>query len=203
MRRKELLERAPFALIPDGEPQVISDYSSDCEMSNRICHVSQFAIEGLQDLKAAPQVKIPPEAVEALSALSNTSEARTESCPKDFCVIAATKGLCAPKFEIVEEGNTRMRWMHYRGFRQSPFLPLPDFLKKAITKWRQYAISPMTHVEPGKEPIKACHICRTTTEDPIAHKESEAHVLNVERLDWTEFQDLANQLIEERKGKAI
>jgi hypothetical protein len=200
MRRRDLLERRAFVSITEEEPPDISDYSSDSETGRRTVHISHWELGDQEDSDYGKEVE---NGKNSMLRKFGEGEGVMNKSPGDVCVIATAKGRAAPKCASVEERNTRLRWMHYRGFRQSPFLPLPDFLKRAIAQWRQYTLAPIVNVGPGKEPITTCHICGTSIDDPANHKKSEQHSSNVEHLDWTEFGEVAKQLSVERGTKPI
>jgi len=55
---------------------------------------------------------------------------------EDLCAVVPTMGASAPKFGSVKKNSVQIRWMNDRGFRRSPFLPIPRRFKKAIKDWR-------------------------------------------------------------------
>jgi hypothetical protein len=57
---------------------------------------------------------------------------------RELCVVAPTRGDFLPKYGFVSPESVELRMAHYRGYRQSPFVPIPRRLKKAIHAWRDY-----------------------------------------------------------------
>jgi hypothetical protein len=194
MGRCDIVKRSGVPSFSSEELFYIPEYLSDAEPTGL-----SFVVDKLC---------IPPEGDEEPSVLDKfgvESDVQGEH-PADqgdighLCVVASTKGTYRPKSGLVQASEARISWMHYRGYRQSPFLPIPGFLKKVIAKWRQYAISPLRHVDPGKESIAACHVCRKSVEDPNAHRESKEHKRNCFRLDWSGFNAVQSELNFEDDG---
>jgi hypothetical protein len=76
---------------------------------------------------------------------------------------------------------------HYRGYRRSPFVPIPRRLKKAIHDWRNYCESRAKVTARGRERVKTCYICDANLDNPRAHRKSDTHVAQRLALDWSEF----------------
>jgi hypothetical protein len=113
----------------------------------------------------------------------------------ELCVVASSAGVFASRFASVKKDATQLCRMHYRGFRQSPFLPLPRRLSKWIAQWCKFCDKRPVLVESGSEPVRKCYICAAMVDDPIAHHESEGHRRRCEALtEWDLFDQLKAEL---------
>lgn len=115
---------------------------------------------------------------------------QSDSCHEHVCVVASKFAGIPPKSNLVREDKTKLNWLHYRNYRQSPFLPTPDNLKSVIKKWRSHLKSPKKTTPEGSEPIKYCSVCSMSIQNP-EHRESAEHR---ENLDFTEFDALKAEM---------
>jgi hypothetical protein len=123
-------------------------------------------------------------------------ERTRENVGKDqnLCVVVPTRGIFLPKYGVADEQSIHLNWIHYRGFRRSPFLPLPRKLKQVINEWRNYAKFRSKVTEPGREPVKMCYLCGVKVDNCDQHRQSEEHAKRVETIDWATFDKVKGEL---------
>lgn len=98
------------------------------------------------DLKSPPHipfsstpvtlVSLPPTpeslAARALHVMEAIERPKIDDEDGELCVVVPTHEEFVPRYGGIESDTITIHWIHYRGFRQSPLLPIPRRLKRSF-----------------------------------------------------------------------